>query len=209
MLRTILKLICRLNSRSRGRKNSVWKNCFACLIRKITSPVIKLTFYVAGLLPPNPSLLDEITLRITGGYMDAMDKIHELAMYVHRNITYCSSGRWIHPSHVISLGIGDCKNQASLLQAMFERCEIESELVIGLTDRQGAASPVHAWVRVKLESSVFVCDPVVSGKPMNTSEYEFEVRGLIDITPEYLLKDPESAFYGVGKLSHQWFNETA
>lgn len=209
MLRSVLKLTCWLNSRSSGRKSNTWKNCLARLIRRTTSLVIKLAFWTTGLVRSNFSLLDETTLRVSGSCTDTRGKIDELLMYVHKNIAYCSSDRWIHPSHILMLGIGDCKNQASLLQAMFERCEITSELVIGLTNRRGSGSRIHAWVRVEVEDSIFICDPVVSGKPMGTPEYENIVRGFIDITPEYLLKEPGSAFFGVGKLSHRWFSKTA
>ena len=107
----------------------------------------------------------------------------------------------MHPSHVLKLGIGDCKNQASLLQTMLERCGITSELVIGVLNQRDGKPVVHAWVRVVHDGLNLVCDPAMLGKIMDTGEYE-SVMGLIDITPEYLLKEPVSAAYGVGKISY-------
>jgi len=201
MLRHTIKAACRLNSRCSGLKRSLWKRLAARTIHKLTFLFIEPAIRIVGHTRKDSAAMDKIASGIAGSGMSQREFIGKLTAYVNKDIEYWPMNRWLHPSHVLRLGIGDCKNQAALLQAIFERCGIESELTVGVTNRLANESDVHAWVRVWVDDSIFICDPVTSAKPVGASEYERMVRGLIDITPEYLLKEPVSALYGVGKLS--------
>ena len=177
------------------------KQIVAGLVRRLTAFFINLTVNIVSSSDPRPELVESVALKFGGKNSNPMITVENLAAYVYENIRYYPLDRWLEPSHVLKLGIGDCKNQASLLQSMLERYGIASELAVGAANRQNNKEGVHTWVRVEIDGESFICDPTVSGRPMSASEYKGIAMGLINITPEYLLKDPESACHGVGKLS--------
>ncbi|HZD60938.1 MAG TPA: transglutaminase domain-containing protein [Anaerolineae bacterium] len=203
MLSYVIKLACRLNNMSSGRKSKLWKRVAARTIHISTSLFIESSIRIIGRTKVDPSYVDSGVSKASIDGKSTKDMADSLTAYVNQNIEYWRMNRWLHPSHILRLGIGDCKNQAALLQAMFERCGVESELTVGVTNRFADEPGIHAWVCVEVGDSSLICDPVVSNKAMDNAEYEHAVRGLVDITPEYLLKEPASAIYGVGKLSYQ------
>jgi len=203
VLKNTFRLICQLNSRCAGRKSNTFKQIIAYLLAGITSYFIRAAIRTSSLTRPKPRVIDDLATSIQGKYEDLRGQVEAIAAHVYENIGYYSPSIWTHPSHIIRLGVGDCKNQASLLQALFERCGIASELIVGVTNRLDGMSDVHAWVRVEIDGVSLICDSTISGKAMDVAEYENAVSGLVDITPEYLLKEPISVTYGVGKLSYR------
>lgn len=203
MLRCLIKSACRFNNRSRGYKRRLWKSLAAKVVYGTTTLFIKSAIHVAGRSRGDLGFVNIATSQALINDRHARKAVDDLTAYINRNVEYWPMSTWLHPSQVLRLGIGDCKNQSSLLQVMLERCGIESELIVGVTNRFADEPDVHAWVHVKLGNLSLICDPVISDRAMSTSEYEGAVDGYIDITPEYLLKEPMAASCGVGKISYR------
>jgi len=202
VLKQVIRFVHQVNTKSKGRKRKLWKRAAAKFLYISTSLFIRLMTAVIDHTKDDPGFVDVTALKVSAGDGQVKETIDNLTSFVNENICYRPMDSWLRPSHVLRLGIGDCKNQAALLQAMLRSYGIESELVVGLTNRLSGTPVIHAWVRVEIAGSSLICDPVVSGKAMDVLEYENEVKGLIDITPEYLLKEPLSAAFGVGEISY-------
>lgn len=129
--------------------------------------------------------LKEIAHRHTRDALSDVEGTAALCRYVFERIAYARSVVWIRPHDVLRLGYGDCKCQANLLHALLRSIDRDARVVVGITGHRR----VHAWVEVKIDKSIMVCDPTLSPRPLIPEEYAAQVGGAMDVSREYAMKN--------------------
>lgn len=182
----VLRILVRLHWRCAGPKRSSWKRVMAaildpvvCLgIRSITRVILSIGIFV-------PGRVEALAKDLVTDVHDPKERVKRLCGYVYGEIEYMSMDRWLHPEHVLYLGVGDCKNQAVLLEKMLEEVGLASRIVVGIIKKETNNPVLHAWIDISGPEENIILDSTLSCEPLTDKEYRRLVQGYIDVTPEY------------------------
>jgi len=190
----ILKLLAELNKRCARHRSVLWKDIIArigergslLLIDLITRPGMQ------HVSKNDERLIKKLVLPLVKDAPDELAAINRLCVFVNREIIYFCSDRWMSPCEVLRFGIGDCKNQATLLESLLACIGVKSNIIVGVVNRNCPMPRIHAWVRVSSHGRDYIADPTVSGSLFTKQEYKQRMSGFVDVTPEYKKRTKDS-----------------
>lgn len=186
--KSLLKRMAKFEHRlSLPKRNSIKRIAAGLLIRPVHWLIDGYESFLYRLNLIKREDVQRLAIKIAGN-SEPQFKAASICRFVHQAVVNGPKTKWRNAEAVLARGIGDCKNQATLLWEMLLAVRIESKIIIGLTHLDQQKPKIHAWVQIPIGSEILIGDTTQSSVLYKQADYYVISGGIVDLTDEYRQK---------------------